>query len=247
LTGLLANNASAQFSESGTEPASVRWQQIHTEHFRVIFPTDAAHDGQRAANVLEYIYSKEGKTLNHQPAKIPVVLHNRTAFSNGFVSWAPKRSEWFLTPPQDNYAQDWLEQLAVHEYRHVVQIDKLNQGITKALGFAVGQQAVGAISGLLPMWFLEGDAVATETALTNAGRGRNPAFEMPLRTIALSGKYQKYDKALFGSYRDHVPNHYELGYQIVSWTRERYGAKTFETSADFVARKPFLFVHNSFR
>ena len=241
LAWLLVNNANAQFYESGTEPASVRWQQIHTEHFRIIFPTDAAHDGQRAANVLEYIYQAEGKTLNRYPAKIPVVLHNRTVFSNGFVSWAPKRSEWFLTPPQDNYAQDWLNQLAVHEYRHVVQIDKLNQGLTGVMGFVVGQQAVGAVAGLLPQWFLEGDAVAAETALTNAGRGRNPAFEMPLRTIALSEKYQKYDKALFGSYRDHVPNHYELGYQMVGWTRERYGAKPFETSVNTVARKPYLF------
>ena len=241
LTFLPAMNARAQFYESGTEPASVKWRQIQTEHFRVIFPVDAAQDGQRAANTLEYIYQAEGKTLNRYPAKIPVVLHNRTAFSNGFVSWAPKRSEWFLTPPQDNYAQDWLEQLAVHEYRHVVQTDKLNQGFTKVAGFAVGQQAVGAVAGLLPQWFLEGDAVAAETALTSAGRGRNPAFEMPLRTIALSGKYQKYDKALFGSYRDHVPNHYELGYQMTGWTREKYGAKTFETSVDFVARNPYFF------
>ena len=239
---LCQNNVSAQFYESGTEPLSVRWQQINTDHFRVIYPTDAVQDGQRAANALEYIYRAEGKTLKHYPAKIPVVLHNRTVISNGFVSWAPKRSEWFLTPPQDNYAQDWLYQLAVHEYRHVVQIDKLNQGITKAVGFVTGQQAVGAMSSLVPLWFLEGDAVATETALTNAGRGRNPAFEMPLRTIALSGEYQKYDKALFGSYRDHVPNHYELGYQIVSWTREHYGAKTFDTSVDFVARKPYSII-----
>jgi len=238
---MLVRSVHAQFYESGTEPASVKWQQIHTEHFRIIFPTDAAQDGQRAANTLEYIYNAGSKTLNHHPSKIPVVLHNRTAFSNGFVSWAPKRSEWFLTPPQDNSAQDWLHQLAVHEYRHVVQIDKLNQGITRALGVVVGQQAVGAVAGLLPLWFLEGDAVVTETALTNAGRGRNPAFEMPLRTIALSEKYHKYDKALFGSYRDHVPNHYEFGYQMVGWTREQYGAKIFETSVDFVARNPYCF------
>jgi len=247
LFALLSNSAIAQFYESGTEPASVRWQQIQTEHFRVIFPKGAVQDGQRAANVLEYIYQAEGKTLAHHPAKIPIVLHNRTAFSNGFVSWAPKRSEWFLAPPQDNYAQNWLDQLAVHEYRHVVQTDKLNQGLTKAMGFAVGQQAVGAVAGLVPPWFLEGDAVATETALTKAGRGRNPAFEMPLRTIALSGKFQNYDKALFGSYRDHVPNHYELGYQMVGWTREHYGLQPFETSMNTVARKPYLFPFYPFK
>ncbi len=231
----------AQFYESGTEPTSVRWRQINTGHFRVIYPVGADSAGQRAANTLEYIYIAEGKTLNHYPKKISVVLHNRPVLSNGFVSWAPKRSEWYLTPPQDNDAHNWQDQLAVHEFRHVVQIDKLNQGFTKALGFAIGQQAVGVVSGLLPKWFLEGDAVATETALSNAGRGRNPAFEMPLRTIALSGKYQQYDKALFGSYRDHVPDHYELGYQMVSWIREKYGPRTFETTVDYVAHEPYFF------
>ena len=246
LMSLLSNMVSAQFYESGTDPASIKWQQIHTEHFRVIFPEGAAGEGQHAANVLEYIHQAEGKTLTYRPAKIPVVLHNRTAFSNGFVAWAPKRSEWFLTPPQNNYAQDWLEQLAVHEYRHVVQMSKLNQGFTRALGVVVGQQATGVVSGLLPQWFLEGDAVASETALTNAGRGRNPAFEMPLRAIALSENYHHYDKALLGSYRDHVPNQYELGYQMIGMTRERFGAQTFDATVDFVARKPYNFFRYPF-
>ncbi|MDR2037456.1 MAG: hypothetical protein LBQ60_05990 [Bacteroidales bacterium] len=231
----------AQFYESGTNPASVRWRQINTERFRVVFPADIEHQGLYTTNVLNYIYNAESKTLNHHPRKIPVVLHNRPAFSNGFVSWAPKRSEWYLTPPQTNYSHNWLEQLALHEYRHVVQIDKLNQSVTKGLGYAIGQQSVGVVSALLPQWFLEGDAVATETALSNAGRGRNPAFEMPLRTIALSDKYQKFDKAFLGSYRDHVPNYYEMGYQLVSWSRKEYGPQLFENTIDVVARKPYLF------
>lgn len=247
LSLLQGNSGHAQFYESGTEPASVRWKQINTEHFRVIFPDGANSEGQHAANALEYIHKAGGKSLNHHPGKISVVLHNRPAISNGFVSWAPKRSEWYLTPPQDSYAHNWLEQLAVHEYRHVVQVDKLNQGFTRALEFAVGQQGTGMVSGLLPLWFLEGDAVAAETALTHTGRGRNPSFEMPLRTIALSGQYMKYDKALFGSYRDFVPNHYELGYQMVAWSRNRYGRDLFEAAINTVAREPYYFFLYPFR
>ena len=243
---ILSNSADAQFFESGVAPASVRWQQINTKNFRIIFPDDAAAKGQRVANVLEYIHYQGGKTLSHAPSHIPVVLHNRTSFSNGFVSWTPKRSEMFLTPPQSNYAQEWLSHLAIHEYRHVVQIDKLNQGFTRAMGIVTGQQAVGMTAGLLPRWFLEGDAIATETAFSNTGRGRDPSFEMPLRTIALSDNFHKYDKALFGSYRDHVPNHYETGYQIVGWTREQYGVQTFETAIDFVAQNPFSFFRYPF-
>ncbi|MDR0814517.1 MAG: hypothetical protein LBN37_02060, partial [Bacteroidales bacterium] len=230
----------AQFYESGVNPPSVRWQQINTAHFRVIFPVDISHEGQYAANVLEYIYASEGKSLNHLPAKVPVVLHNRPAFSNGMVTWAPKRSEWYLTAPYNNYAQNWLEQLALHEYRHVVQIDKLNQGFTKGLGYLIGQQAVGVASAMTPYWYLEGDAVLTETALSNSGRGRNPAFEMPLRTIALSTGRHHYDKAAFGSYRHHVPNHYEWGYQMVAWTKKNYGMEVFSHAEDYVARHPFL-------
>jgi hypothetical protein len=232
----------AQFYESGVNPPSVRWQQINTAHFRVIFPVDIAAQAQYATNVLEYIYDAEGKTMNHLPKKVPVVLHNRPAFSNGFVSWAPKRSEWYITPPQNMYAHNWLEQLALHEYRHVVQTDMLHRHITKAFSYIIGQQAVGVVAGLLPYWFLEGDAVATESALSNSGRGRDPAFEMPLRTIALSGKYQPYDKAFFGSYRNHVPNHYEMGYQMVAWVRQAYGPQFFEQSAKYVARHPYLIV-----
>ncbi|MDR2848113.1 MAG: hypothetical protein LBV39_03310 [Bacteroidales bacterium] len=230
----------AQFYESGVNPPSVRWQQINTAHFRVIFPVDIRNEGQRAANVLEYIYAADGKSLNHAPAKVSVVLHNRPAFSNGVVSWAPKRSEWYLTAPYDNYAHSWLEQLALHEYRHVVQTDKLNQGFTKGMGYFIGQQAVGVATAILPYWYLEGDAVLTETALSNSGRGRNPAFEMPLRTIALSEGYHRYDIATLGSYRRHVPNHYELGYQMVAWTKKTYGMQIFSHTEDYVARHPFL-------
>ena len=48
--------------------------------------------------------------------------------SNGFVTWTPKRMELIVTPPQDSYAQDWIGQLSLHEYRHVVQISQLDQG-----------------------------------------------------------------------------------------------------------------------
>ena len=52
-------------------------------------------------------------------------MHTRTAQSNGLVAWAPKRIELFTTPHQQIYSQDWLEQLALHEFRHLVQLDKI--------------------------------------------------------------------------------------------------------------------------
>src|SRR6056297_3128285 len=95
------------------------------------FSEEIKEDAFRFANILEYIYDKASKTLNHKPQKTSILLHNHTVISNGFVTWAPKRMEAYTIPPQTIKTNYWLEELAIHEYRHVVQIDKLNQGFTK--------------------------------------------------------------------------------------------------------------------
>jgi hypothetical protein len=107
---------------------------------------------------------------------------------NGYVTWAPLRMELVATPPQDSYAEDWISQLSLHEYRHAVQISQLDQGFTGALSVLSGEIGPGGISSLVPSWFYEGDAVANETWNSQSGRGRVPGFEMPLRTLLLSDK-----------------------------------------------------------
>lgn len=209
-----------QYYVSGNDPAGIHWKQINTDNFQIVFPDTYEIQAQKIASILEKAYSYTGYSMKVKPKKISVLLHNQTAVSNGMVAWAPKRMEWYTPPARDNYAQDWFEQLAIHEHRHVVQIEKLNQGMVKILTYLFGQQATAAFLGLyVPVWFLEGDAVATETALSNAGRGRLPDFEKDIRTQVLEKKIYSYDKAVYGSYKDYVPNHYILGYQLVAHSR----------------------------
>jgi hypothetical protein len=231
----------AQYFSTGQNPASVRWKQINTESFRVIFPEGYDSAANYVANTLEYAKSLSTLTLSADPPRTPVLIHNFTATSNGMVVWAPRRIELYTIPPQDGYAQEWFQQLAIHEYRHVIQISKLNQGLTNVLSKVFGEQLTGTVLGLyLPFWFLEGDAVAIETAHSNAGRGRQPSFEMPLRAqIMEKGKYSL-DKALYGSYNDFTPNHYILGYHIVAKARSLYGWELWDKALDKVARKPIL-------
>ncbi|MDP4207217.1 MAG: hypothetical protein Q8928_00250 [Bacteroidota bacterium] len=232
---------SAQFYDSGEDPASIRWKQINTVNFQVIFPSGSEKEANRVANTLTYIYNYVSRSLGHQPRKISIILHSHSAFSNGFVSWAPKRAEFYTTPDQGSYGQDWLDQLCVHEFRHVVQIDKLNQGITRIASLLLGQQANGAVAGLVPRWFLEGDAVNTETALTSSGRGRMASFEMEVKTLMTShGGLPAYDKALLGSYKDYIPDYYQVGYPIVAWARKNYGTSLFDNTLDYVGQHPFL-------
>lgn len=229
-----------QFLSTGQDPYSIVWNQINTDNFQIIYPIEFYKEANRLANILEYSYEYTSKGFNNKPKKISVILHNNSVISNGVVSWAPKRIELITTPPQDSYAEDWLEQLALHEFRHVVQVDKLNQGITKILSWIMGQQGTGAVVGYLPLWFLEGDAVATETALSTTGRGRVPSFEMKLKAL-FTEKERKfsYDKLYLGSYKDFIPDYYELGYHMVAYSRLKYDQEIFSKTLDNVAKNPY--------
>ncbi len=243
---VLSFTVHSQYYTSGEDPASLHWKTIDTGNFKLIFPEDYSGQAKYLAKIFERVYQYAGKSLNHSPNKITVFIHPETTYSNGFVTWAPKRIELFPTPGQDLYSQDWLQQLALHEFRHVVQIDKLNKGFVKVLSYILGEQAVGGVLGLyLPMWFLEGDAVVTETALSNSGRGRSPIFEQKIRAQLMEKDIYSYDKAYFGSYKNYIPNYYEMGYLLVAGVRAKYGTdawsnKFYDLVSNTLVTRPFL-------
>ncbi|HKL33490.1 MAG TPA: hypothetical protein VJ919_13195, partial [Tangfeifania sp.] len=202
----------AQYFQTGQDPASINWRQLSTNNFQLIYPDYYEEQAQELAAKLEKVYEYGSYSLNHKPRKISVILHTQTVVSNGLVGWAPKRAEFYTTPHQSIYPQDWLEQLVLHEFRHVVQIDKINNLIPGLIKAILGEQGTALIFGAyLPWWFIEGDAVVTETALSKHGRGRFPSFLMEHQAQVVQKDVFTYDKAYFGSYRDFVPNHYKLG------------------------------------
>src|SRR5690606_35788126 len=148
---------------------------------------------------------------------------------------APRRSEFFTTPPQQGDFQNWLDNLAIHELRHVVQFDKLT-GYLQAPFF---EQLALAIYGVtLPAWFFEGDAVVAETQLSNAGRGRLPSWEMPFRTNLLNGKKYSYQKDYLGSLKDVTPGFYELGYFMTAALQDEYGSGILDSLMTRMAKLP---------
>ena len=176
----------AQFFNQGQNPSDVKWREINTDRFQVIFSEDFEASAQHVASVLDYIYDKGAKSMKSEPKKISIILQSQYTSSNGFVSLAPWRSEFFGTTPQDNDVMAWLDLLAVHEFRHVLQLEKLNQGFSKIAYWLFGEAGTAAIFGLTtPLWFIEGDATLNETTHTNAGRGRLASFEMLYRTFLL--------------------------------------------------------------
>jgi hypothetical protein len=206
-------------------PPSLKWYQVNTKNFRVLFPKGFEEQGQRVANNLEYIHGIEAKSMGTPPRKISVILQNQSSVSNGFVTILPRRSE-FYTMPTQNYnfvgTNDWLNLLTSHEYRHVVQYQHATRGFNRLFYYLFGSTTLaGMAQAAAPQWFWEGDAVATETAFTNSGRGRIPYFGLVFRTNLLEGRTFNYHKQYLRSYRNNIPDHYVLGFHMVSYLRKR--------------------------
>ena len=220
--------ASGQESQTNsTNPPGLKWYQINTPNFRILYPKGFDQQAQRVANTMELIREPEAATMGVKPKTISILLQNQSSISNGFVTLGPRRSEFFTMPAQDyNFTgnNDWLNLLASHEYRHVVQFQQSITGFNKLVYFVFGQQAVAGMAFVAaPQWFWEGDAVATETAFTHSGRGRIPNFDLLFRTNLLEGRTFNYHKQYLRSYKHNIPNHYVLGYHMVSYLRKKTG------------------------
>ncbi|MEX2335886.1 MAG: hypothetical protein WD555_01290 [Fulvivirga sp.] len=207
-------------------PASMKWRQINTPGFRIIYPVGFDQESQRVANTLEHLRSEEAETMGDKtPKKVSIILQNQNAVSNGFVALGPRRLELYTMPPQDyNFlgTNKWLDMLAVHEYRHLVQFEHSKTGWNKLFYYLFGENTqAGLAFAAAPPWFWEGDATATETIFTQSGRGRMPSFNRVFRANLLEGKRYNYHKQHLRSYKDFIPNHYVLGYHFVTHLRRR--------------------------
>ena len=234
-------------------PPSIKWYQKNSKNFKIVFPLQLDSVADYTLNYLESIYNKSSKDLQVNVRKTPIILHNSSAISNGFVSVGPRRSEFFVrTPPQD-YSfisnNNWIDLLSTHEFRHLVQIEKAySKPINKLVYFLFGENVFRALgSAATPFWFWEGDAVDIESRLTNYGRGREPNFTRISRTNINSFGLFNYYKQTLGSYKYKTPNEYESGYIMTRYLKRNYGDSIYNKIINKTFGQsllPFPFVRN---
>jgi hypothetical protein len=224
-------------------PRGLAWRRIDTPHFIVIHPDSLDREAQRAATLLERAYEPLARSFQRKPERIPVVLNNSSMISNAFVAWGPRRSEWYAAP---NTTVDlmgpveWYSLLALHEGRHIAQERAVRTGIVGVLSRLFGDNTTAFFGGALyfPAWFWEGDAVGMETALSAAGRGRQPNFTQRIRALTQQGAAYPYRSAWQGTYRTYYPDWYELGYLLTSHVRRVYGDSAWRRVIRRAARNP---------
>jgi hypothetical protein len=230
----------AQYYNTGQDPASLKWLQIKTRRYSLIYPESYGQEGLKFARSLDESFSKLGSLYPERKVRLPVIIHNYTTFSNGYVAWAPKRMEIYPTPEQNGIPSDPIDQLTSHELTHVLQMTSLNKGFTKVMSIIFGEQFTGAVSAFLPQWFMEGDAVFAESLLSQSGRGRTPAFLKEMKAIVLDKpKIYSYDKILAGSLKHFTPDYYKYGYQMIAWSYAKYSPQLWNQTLDITAKYPF--------
>ena len=211
----------------GGNSPSTKWKQINTDSARVIFPVGLDSQAQRVASIVHYLASEKPVSLGNQLKIVSIVLQNQTTIANGYAQLGPFRSEFYMTPDFNNFNQGsigWSDQLALHEYRHIQQFNNFNNGLSKLMKVVSGEEGYSlAINAAIPDWFFEGDAVYNETVLSKQGRGRLPLFLNAYPSLWQAGKKYSWMKLRNGSMKDYIPNHYNLGYLLVNYGREKYG------------------------
>ncbi len=214
IVGLLCAGAvlRAQFSVNGNESPSTQWSTFSTDCYQFIYPE--GHDSLAVVYAREWEKYRASVGYYGYGRPLPVVLHPFSSTSNGFVVWTPSRMEMYAAPSM--YSPEpmpWHTMLAIHENRHVAQMQFLYRPPFKYFNYVFGELLAGPFCLLYSSsMFMEGDAVATETALSTSGRGRSADFLEYFRASFEEGDLRDFDKWRYGSQKRYTPDYYKIGY-----------------------------------
>ena len=233
ILGLIFLTEDLQSQRLGYLPSKTKWQQLCDDSLRIIFPEGQEETAKRTASLMLKLAAVDPIAKDSRYKPISIILQPQTNVSNGYVGLAPYVSEFFIQPNENPFelgSLPWADLLALHEYRHVQQVNAVNTGISHVVKFVLGDLAFAGMYGLaVANWLREGDAVKTETKWTSQGRGRLSRFTLPFREKCKEEEPWSYYKLRNGSYKMYTPDHYPLGYLMQQYGSHVFGEATWDT------------------
>jgi len=230
----LSLQAAAQLYTVGDDPGSTRWNSVTTNDFKLIYPSGLDSLAGSYARSLEKLSSTVSLTIGCKPncnyrKPMPAILHTQTSYSNGVVTWCPRRVDFLTVPdPYNPLPMKWEDQLVVHELRHVAQMQFGRDRHYEWLYYVTGEFWSGALAAIYPgQAFLEGDAVVAETEFSQSGRGRSASFLEYYKASFLAGERRDFWKWRYGSEKFYTPDHYRAGYLMIAGPRYLYDEPLF--------------------
>jgi len=171
----------------------LNWNTIQSENFYIHYADGYERLAQKTANSAELAHNKLQNKINWQPIdKTHLVISDETDSANGYATPIHfNRSVLFMAPPDSANSledfDDWLETLIIHEYTHILHLDKVSGG-AESLRDVFGRQFLFFPNLYQPNWFTEGLATYLETDHEKGiGRGQSSYFKMMMRSEVASG------------------------------------------------------------
>jgi len=171
----------------------LHWNTIESANFYIHYADGYELLAQKTANSAEKAHTLLSPQLNWQPLdKTHLVLSDETDTANGYATPINfNRSVLFVAPPDSTNGledfDDWLETLIIHEYTHILHLDKVN-GAADYTRTVLGRQFLLFPNVYQPGWFTEGLATYHETSKQKGiGRGQSSLFKMMMRSEVENG------------------------------------------------------------
>jgi len=177
------------------------WYTLETDHFDVHFSCRGRPDSsdiglaQEVSDIAEEVHATVTPVVGWTPrARTQIVIADFYDYSNGWAAPFPNNVITIIpTPPGGSKSNegDWLRTLILHEYSHILQIDRV-AGVPAALRHVFGR--ISMPNALAPTWLNEGYAVYNETRFSDFGRLRSAEYDMIARAAADGGRLLPVDR-----------------------------------------------------
>ncbi len=224
-------------------PYKTDWMVYKNDYAKIIYPADNAYDAARLSYAMRHVYAADTVNMRAHPKRMPIIISPTSCTSNGYTTMLPYKMFLYTKPTDygEMCGMYWYQNLLSHEFRHITQYSQFDKGLTRLAHKVLGGYGWAGLQYSVPQWYYEGDAVYAETVTSSSGRGRSALFEMPVAAMLLEkkGKLYPYDKIIYRSYRDMVPNHYPVGYFLTTGAKRKYGNDVFAQVAENQRWYPF--------
>jgi Tol biopolymer transport system component len=226
-------------------PQGLNWQQLKTDHFRIIYPDFADSLAFRAATILENQYPKAVALSGGSLKNFPVIISTYNDLSNGFVTPTNFRSEFDAAPFKGKAINpksgDWFEAVLPHELLHATHGSLVVPLSIPALYGIFSPDIARSFNFFPPVGVHEGLAVhhESENIAENGGR-KNYTFFNNQYNARISSNDPWSPGQTFQVSRYTLPynRHYISGSTFTEWLHEKYG--------EDISKKAIRFQHKYF-
>ena len=119
------STVNGQFEKTESAPPNIDWYRIVSNNFKVYFPKELDSIANYTVSFLENNIDRLKINSRDKIRSSKIILHNQNSIPNAFVTSNPRRSEFYVNAKTESphflHNNNWIDLLATHEYRHLVQ------------------------------------------------------------------------------------------------------------------------------